>query len=640
MMKLLKLLAFILCFNLPLSAQIKLPKLISDGMVLQRDTKVKIWGWASPQENILLSFKGNQYATIADNNGNWTIEMPPQKAGGPFVLELSGKNNITLKDVLFGDVWVCSGQSNMELWMGRLKYTYANEVANANNPNIRQFIVPDKYDFNEPKQDVTDGAWLSVNKKSIYDFSGVAYFFAKELYEKYKIPIGLINSALGGSPAEAWISEEGLQNFPQYLAEAQKFRNSNLIKQIEAKDQYTSSVWYNYINEFDAGYKNKWKDAGFDDKNWKKFTIPGNIIDNTLQEMNGVFWFRKKVNIPAQMVSKPLKLELGRIVDADSVFVNGNFVGSISYQYPPRRYELNGNVFHEGENTIVIRVVSNLGRGGFVADKRYELTSATDTIDLKGEWKYNIGILANPLPAQTFIRWKPMGLYNAMIAPLNNYAIKGVIWYQGESNTGYPKDYAALMQTLIKDWRSKWGLGDFPFFFVQLANFMESRTGPTESAWAELRQEQLRTLSVSKTGMAVAIDIGNWNDIHPENKNEVGHRLALLARKQVYGDSNLVAMGPLYKSMKIVGNKIILSFNTQGSTLVSKNNKPLKHFAIAGVDKKYVWANARIEGNTIVVWSDKIKNPISVRYAWADNPEGANLYNKEELHASPFTTDK
>jgi len=226
-----------------------------------------------------------------------------------------------------------------------------------------------------------------------------------------------------------------------------------------------------------------------------------------------------------------------------------------------------------------------------------------------------------------------------MIAPLTNYAIKGAIWYQGESNTGYPNNYATLMQTLIKDWRSKWDLGDFPFFFVQLANFMESRTEPTESAWATLRQEQLRTLSVANTGMAVAIDIGNWNDIHPENKSEVGHRLALLARKQVYGDSNLVAMGPWYQSMKIVGNKIMLSFNTQGSALVSKNNKPLKHFAIAGVDKKYVWANARIEGNTIFVWSEKIKNPISVRYAWVDNPEGANLYNKEGLPASPFTTE-
>jgi sialate O-acetylesterase len=640
MLKLLKCLVFIFFLNPILSAQIKLPKLISDGMVLQRDTKLKIWGWASYNENIQLSFNGKVYATIADYTGNWTIHLPAQKAGGPFEMQFKGKNNIVIQDVLFGDVWLCSGQSNMELWMGRLKYTYANEVANANNPNIRQFIVPDKYDFNEPKQDVPDGAWLSVNKKSIYDFSGVAYFFAKELYEKYKVPIGLINSALGGSPAEAWISEEGLQNFTQYLAEAQKFRNSNLIKQIEAKDQYTSSVWYNYINEFDEGHQQHWTNPHYNDEKWKSMKIPGYWADTDAGDFNGAVWFRKEINIPASMIGKPAKLELGRIVDADSVFINGENVGAISYQYPPRRYELPNNVLKEGKNTIVIRVVNNSGKGGFIPDKRYELTTANDTIDLKGEWKYNVGIKANPLPGQTFIRWKPMGLYNAMIAPLTNYAIKGAIWYQGESNTSKPNDYAEIMQALIEDWRTKWGIGDFPFFFVQLAIFMESRTEPTESAWAELRQQQLNTLTVPNTGMAVAIDIGNWNDIHPENKIDVGHRLAILARKQVYGDSNLVAMGPLYQSMKIVGNKIILSFNTQGSALVSKNNKPLKHFAIAGVDKKYVWANARIEGNTIVVWNEKIINPVAVRYAWADNPEGANLYNKEGLPASPFTTEK
>lgn len=628
------------CLAIAVPAQIRLPRLISNGMVLQRDAELKIWGWSSANEAITLSFKEKIYTAKADEAGNWIINLPKQKAGGPFVMQLKGNNEITLHDILIGDVWVCSGQSNMELWMGRLKYTYADEIASANNPNIRQFLVPDKYDFNQQKKDLEQGSWLPVNQKSIAEFSGVAYFFAKEIYATYKVPVGLINAALGGSPAEAWISEEALKKFPAYYNEAQKFKDQQLIQQIEKKDKYISSTWYNYLDQFDEGHQQNWSAPDFNDANWKQMNIPGYWADTDAGNFNGAAWFRKEINVPASMTGKPAKLELGRIVDADSVFINGQFVGSTGYQYPPRRYELPSTILKEGNNSIVVRVVNNSGKGGFVPDKQYELTTVTDTIDLKGLWKYNTGITMQPLPGPTFIRWKPTGLYNGMIAPLTNYAIKGALWYQGESNADRPGDYANLMQTLIEDWRAKWQRGNFPFLYVQLANFMEAKSMPQESSWAALRQQQLNNLSIPNTAMAVIIDIGKWNDIHPENKKDVGYRLALLARKNVYGEKSLVASGPVYQSMKVNGNKVVLSFNNTGSGLVAKNSNALKQFSIAGPDKKFVWAKAIIKGNNVIVWSDEINNPVTVRYAWADNPEGANLYNKEGLPASPFTTDK
>lgn len=625
------------------AAQIRLPRLISNGMILQRDAKVKIWGWANPGDsvNVWLSNFGKKALTaIANTDGEWSVQLPEQKAGTALWMQISsGKQTIKISDILFGDVWICSGQSNMELWMDRLKYKYADEIATVNNPFIRQFLVPDKYNFHAPQTDVDYGEWQEANTKSIGNFSGVAYFFAKEIYAKTKVPVGLINAALGGSPAEAWISEEALKKFPAYYNEAQLFKNDQLIKQIESKEQYLSSTWNNYANEFDEGHLQNWNATSLNDNGWKQINIPGYWADTDAGNFNGVVWFRKEITVPASMVGKPAKLELGRIVDADSVFINNRFVGTTGYQYPPRRYELPASVLQEGKNIITIRVISYGGKGGFVLDKRYELTTAADTIDLNGTWKYKTGIKTVTAPGQTFIRWKPVGLYNAMIAPLINYNVKGVLWYQGESNAGRPADYKDLMQTLIENWRSKWGIERLPFLFVQLPNFMEVKTTPQESSWAALRQQQLNTLTVPNTAMAVMIDAGDWNDVHPENKEIVGHRLALLARKNLYGEKSLVASGPLFQSLKTDGNKITLSFTNTGTGLAAKGNSELKQFSIAGADGKFVWARAIIKGNTVVVWSDEITNPVTVRYAWADNPEGANLYNKEGLPASPFTTE-
>ena len=639
-MKKLLISAFILVHFLEGTAQVKLPRLISSGMILQRDQQVAIWGWAAPNESINVTIDKQSYQTISSAAGTWSIKLKPHVAGGPYDMTIKASNEIKLSNILFGDVWVCSGQSNMELWMGRVKYTYAQEIANANNDQIRQFLVPDKYDFKNPQNDVDAGAWLSVNQKNILDFSAAAYFFAKELNLKYHIPIGIINAALGGSPAQAWISEEGLQKFPAYLNEAKQFKDDQLIKRIESNDQRISNTWYNYTNVFDEGISHKWAAPQIDDHAWSQMQIPGYWADNRLGNVNGVFWFRKEIMIPASMVGVDAKIELGRIVDADSVFINGQFVGSTSYQYPPRRYELDKNILKEGKNYIVIRVVSNAGSGGFVLDKKYELTTLKDTINLSGPWKYKLGVSATALPGQTFVRWKPVGLYNSMIAPLTPFAIKGFLWYQGESNTSNPNNYDALMQSLIYDWRAKWNSNNLPFLYVQLPNFMEPKLQPEESAWATLRQQQLNTLIVPNTSMAVGIDLGKWNDIHPENKLDIGHRLALLARKNVYGEKDIVATGPMIQSILVNQEKIILTFTGIGSGLVAKGDKELHQFQIAGADKKFVWAQAIIKNNQVIVWNETVQKPIFARYAWADNPAGANLYNKEGLPAAPFSSIK
>ncbi len=622
--------------------QVRLPRLISDGMVLQRDARVKIWGWAANGEKISIHFIDSVYATTADSAGEWNIVLSGLKAGGPYAMQIYAGDTITVNDILIGDVYVCSGQSNMELPMNRVSPIYGAEIANSENSSIRQFYVPQVYNFNEPQKDLDSGSWKAANPKNVLNFSAVAYFFAKELYDKYKIPIGVINASLGGSPVESWISEGSLKAFPEYYKEAMRFKDPALIKQIESEDSKRINGWYSLLRQNDEGYKDPqkpWYDPSLHTTHWATMKVPGYWSNTALGNINGVVWFRKKIIVPLSIAGKEAKLILGRIVDADSVFINGVFVGTTSYQYPPRRYNIPPHLLKEGANTIVVRIINSAGHGGFVLDKAYEIISGDDTVDLRGDWKYRLGATMEPLASQTFIRWKPLGLYNAMIAPLLNYRIRGVVWYQGESNTDRPVEYRSLFAALIKDWRNNWKQGDLPFLFVQLPNFMEAKSQPSESNWALLRESQLETLALPNTGMAVTIDIGEWNDIHPLDKKDVGTRLALAAQKVVYGDDNVVYSGPIYQSMKIDENKAVLTFTNIGSGLIAKGGE-LKCFAIAGADRQFVWANAKIENDKIIVWSDKVPDPVAVRYAWADNPAGANLYNKDGLPASPFRTDE
>lgn len=637
-MKKLFLLFFICLFTIPGFAQIKLPKLVSDGMVLQRNEEVKIWGWAAPEESVTLHFKDETYTTTATAEGDWEFTLPDQPAGGPFQMVFESSNKITLNNILFGDVWLASGQSNMELTMERLKYTYPEIIKNSENPYIREFQVPDAYNFKKKYEDFEGGSWKIANPNNVLNFSGIAYLFARELFDHYDVPVGIINAALGGSPVESWMSEETLEQFPDAFEELQRFKNDSLIAAIQQSDRQRSDDWYGELNEKDRGFNAEpnWSEPGANDSNWEIMEIPGFWADETpLGLTNGVVWFHKEIDVPAQMTGKKAALWMGRLVDQDYVYVNGEMVGTTGYQYPPRRYVVDEGILKEGKNMIAVRLINSAGKGGFIPDKPYYLAVGKDTIDLKGDWKYRLGAEMSPLESQTFIRWKPGGLYNREIAPLTNYRIKGVIWYQGEANTGEADKYEERFEAMIKNWRDARNQGDFPFLFVQLANFMESYNEPAESNWAELRQAQLNTLDVPNTGMAVAIDLGEWNDIHPLNKMDVAKRLSLLARKLAYGEEDIVASGPVPENATSEGNKVTITFKNTGSGLMVKGES-LKEFAIAGEDGNFKWANAKIRGNTVVVWNEDIKKPEKVRYAWADNPDEANLYNEEELPATPF----
>jgi sialate O-acetylesterase len=620
--------------------QVRLPRLISDGMILQRDATVRIWGWASPGEKVTMRFLGRTDTATTSAEGEWTMILSPMKAGGPYAMQIDGRNHIALNNILIGEVWICSGQSNMVLPMERVRPLYEDVIARSENPSIRQFIVPQKYDFDVPQTDLGSGRWESANPWSVLHFSATGYFFARTLWEKYHVPIGLINASVGGTPIEAWMSKDALREFPAALEMGERFKDGAYVDSLRREDEHASNAWYSRVWQLDEGLNGEqpWYDVAYDASGWSSMELPSYWEDGGLRRTNGVVWFRKEFNAPASLAGKPAKLLMGRIVDADYDYINGVFVGSVSYQYPPRRYEVAAGLLKAGKNIIVVRVVNVAGRGGFIKDKPYELRIGNHVIDLTGKWKYKVGVVAGPMPPSTTIQYQPLGLFNGMIAPLLPCTIKGVIWYQGESNAGRPSGYGEMFAAMITDWREKWGEGDFPFIYVQLPNYGEAVNQPSESGWAELREAQLKSLALPNTGMAVTVDVGEWNDIHPLDKSDVGMRLALAAENVAYGDTKVVPSGPIYRSRRIEGNKVIISFTNVGSGLMAKGGGLLKRFEICGSDGEFVWANAKITGENVVVWSDNVASPTAVRYAWADNPAGANLYNREGLPASPFQT--
>lgn len=626
------------CFSFFIvQSNIRLPKLISNGAVFQRDTELKIWGWAAPGEPVELTFKGSSYTTKTAIDGHWSLILPPQPAGGPYTMLFKGSNNIVLNNILFGEVWLCSGQSNMELNMHRLKDRYPEIIKNYQNDKIRQFVVSDRYHFQKPLHQLEQGSWKEASHLNLAEFSGVAFFFAKDMFEKFGVPIGLINSAVGGSPVEAWMSEEALKEFPVSYKELQQFKNSTFVDDLVQGDKDRQQDWYQTLLLKDQGLKNgeEWYLESLDDSDWKPFEIPNYWNKDGFDYVNGSMWFRKEIFVPKSMLGKKAKLWLGRIVDQDHVYVNEKYVGTTGYQYPPRKYTLENNVLKEGRNTLAIRVINEKGAGGFVADKPYFLAVGNDTIALKTNWKIKLGARMLPLQGPTFVRWKPGGLYNAMIAPLLNYKIKGVLWYQGESNTSNPKNYQNTFTSLIKDWRKQWAVGEFPFLFVQLSNFMKPTETPSESNWAALRQQQLESLSMSNTGMAVTIDLGEWNDIHPQNKQDVGNRLAQLAYRLAYHYKD-ASTSAVPKKQRFLKNKVKLWFDYDAEGLISKNGEAIKYFEISNDGLNYHKANTKIKGSKIIVWNTNVELPIAVRYAWSNNPSMVNLYSNNGLPVSPF----
>jgi sialate O-acetylesterase len=625
-------------------AQVRLPRFVRDSMVVQRDAKLKIWGWAAKGEKVNVTFNGKKFKTTTGSDGKWLLWLTPVKAGGPYTMNITASNQITINNILAGDVWICAGQSNMVHYLDLHKERYAEDIAQANYPEIRQFLVPTLTNLQTPAEDIPKGNWKSATPQDVLKFSVVAYFFAKKLYEKYHVPIGLINTSVGGPPIEAWTSEEGLKEFPDLLATVQKNKDTAYVNGIN-RVALANNLERAKRKQQDKGLigPKPWYDTTYVPKHWNTINIPGYWEDQGIKDLDGVVWYRREINVPASMTGVPAKIALGRIVDVDFLYVNGVLAGNTTYQYPQRRYQLKPGLLKPGKNILVIRVLNNGGKGGFVPDKPYYLAAGGQTIDLKGYWQYKVGEVYSrdrTGGGGISLQNQPTALFNGMVAPFTNFAVKGFLWYQGESNTGKAAEYRRLLPALIADWRNRWKQGGLPFLYVQLPNFMEVNYSPSESEWAQLREAQLKALRVSNTAMVVTIDLGEWNELHPGNKKPIGERLALAAEKIAYGDKDVVYSGPLYQSSRIEGNKIIINFSNTGGGLISIDGEDLNQFAIAGADKKFVWARAIIENDTVVVWSDDISNPVYVRYAWADNPQGANLYNKEQLPASPFRTDQ
>lgn len=601
-----------------LSAKVRLPRLVSDRMVLQRDTELDIWGWADPGEKVTVRFQGRHYDTETGADGCWHVLLPPQQAGGPFVLEV---NEIVIRDVLVGDVWLCSGQSNQETPIARLTDKFP-EINVSNNHMIRHYKVPTQDVKGELREEIAGNAgWHSAIASDVMNWTALAYFFAQEAYEHTHVPVGMLVSSLGGSAIESWISQEHLKEFPQLLVDQAAFDSLKLARQ-------------------DRG-AGRWQLPECDDSDWATMTVPGYWRENGA-DIRGMVWCRKTFDVPASMAGRHARLYMGTMVDSDSVFVNGTFVGFTSYTYPPRKYDIPAGVLREGKNVIAVRLTANGGNGGFVKDKRYAIVGDEAEIDLTGTWRYKTGIDQSEVQRLSArlanLDRTGSGLYNGMIYPIRHYRVKGAIWYQGETNAGNPAPYADYLKALITNWRELWQWPDMPFLLVQLPNFMEKKDRPTDSGWARIRDAQFRTaLSVPHTELAVTYDAGEWNDIHPLDKKTVAHRLFLGARRLVYGEK-VNASGPLYKDMQVDGDRIVLSFTETGRGLACRG-KELKHFAIAGEDRKFVWAKAVIRGNKVVVSSPEVKHPVAVRYAWSDNPSDANLCNKDGLLASPFRTD-
>lgn len=626
-------------FQVAVHAQIHMPKVFGDGMVLQRGIKIPLWGNATPGALITAEL-GNAKATAkADQEGKWMVHLPKFTAGGPYNLKIYENEKpgegIVLNEILIGDVWLASGQSNME-WQVQQARDAGKEIANANFPQIR-FLMVEQDKQLEPQSDIA-GKWKVCDTTNVKEFSAVAYFFARKIHFDQNVPVGIIQSTWGGTPVEAWTSRDMLLTSP--ISREKTLSNDTLTLDREdfVKDSLNwIRIWeivYNPQNNADKIFS----DSEYDDAGWTKIDMPNVLKDFGIGNYDGIVWLRKKISLPESFAGKDLTINLGHPEMNYSLYFNGKEIcKNVWNSNKTHAHTIPAHLTQHGENTIAVRVTMLWGGGGLnpPADDLY-ITDSASRISLAGEWLYKKD-LETAFPKIHNYQYYPTVLFNAMINPLIPYGIKGFIWYQGESNATAAYDYRELFPMLIKDWRQRWRQGNIPFLYVQLANFNKVQPLPVESDWAELREAQTLTLSQPNTGMACTIDIGEANDIHPKNKQEVGRRLALIANKQVY-KQDCVASGPSYKSFKIQKNRIRISFTHSASGLSTREGKEVTGFAIAGNDRQFYWAKAVIEGDEVVVYSDEVAKPVAVRYAWADNPE-CNLVNSEGLPALPFRTD-
>ncbi|MHC4872214.1 MAG: sialate O-acetylesterase [Planctomycetota bacterium] len=605
------LVTFLLITVSAFSDEIKLPSIFSDNMVVQADKDIPVWGWAEPGAEIEVSFAGKNYSAAAAKDGKWRLKIKPVPAGGPFEMKVaSPAKTVLIKNVLVGEVWFCSGQSNMQMALRKTEGGKTESIT-ADDNKVRCFFV-ERRPAVEKKED-RKGKWVELSPKTAGNFSAVAYYFAKQLRRELKVPVGLIHSNWGGTAAESWISMEGFERNevlqPRVPAVKANIKKAETLPRDVKLDDST------------------WMQKGYDDSGWEKITLPL-YWDYRFYpvDYDGEIWARKKVTIPEDWKGKALTLS-HKVDDFETSYINGVEVGKTTrHTLVVRKYKVPASLTGGTEITVAVKT-NKFGWGGLCGrkeDMHLALESEPEKkVSLAGEWKFK----ASTLKFKNISARLETSLYNGMVHPFITYAMAGVIWYQGEANANFNTavSYRKIFPALIRDWRKKWGQGDFPFYYVQLANFKTS----LKDCWPLLRESQLKTLSVPNTGMAVTIDIGNPSDIHPANKKDVGERLSRWALAKTYG-KDCEYSGPLYKEMAVAGNEITLSFTNTTGGLSAKGGE-LAGFEIAGHDKKYYPAKAVIKGNTVVVSSEKVESPKAARYAWEDHPEGCNLYNGEGL---------
>ncbi len=635
------LLAIVICLITGLSqANVKPARIFGSNMILQQGQENPIWGWSDKGEKISITFAGKTISFKADKSGKWSAKLPSLDYGGPYQMTIKGKNSIQFDNILIGEVWICSGQSNMEFSVNSA-INAKTEIASANFPKIRLFTVEKKVS-QTPVQDLDKGEWQSCSPETVGSFSAVGYFFGRKLYQELNVPIGLIHSSWGGTVAETWTSTQTIENDPDFKDKLKELAGFDMTKYKEQKISALKALLKDFP-EKDQGLVNGvavYADPSLNDGTWAEISPAKTWEESGYVSVDGVAWYRKTIELTGDQAKKADEISLGAIDDNEITWINGIKVGATNQYNSKRVYKIPVNTLKSGKNVIAVRVVDTGGGGGMYggSDDKY-LQVGDKKISLADAWKFKVSevqIGSTDIGPNDY----PTLLFNGMISPIIPFGIKGAIWYQGEANADRAKQYQRVFPNMIKDWRNHWNEGDFTFLFVSLANFMEPVQQPSESAWAELRESQTKTLALPKTGMALAIDLGEAADIHPKNKQDVGKRLALSALKTAY-NKDIISSGPIFESLKIDGDKAIVTFKETGSGLVVKNKYGyLTEFSIAGADRKFVWAKARISGkNTVEVYSDEVKNPAAVRFGWGNNPDELNLYNQEGLPANPFRSD-
>lgn len=637
-MKALKFIVWIgslLLLTTALRAEVRLAGIFSDHMVLQRDTRIPIWGWGTPQETVTIRFAGKEYQTKVSEAGEWSMELPKHKAGGPYEIKV---NQETIEDVYVGDVYLMSGQSNMELTVKRVMDKYKDEILSYENNLIRYTKTKYAYNFIEPQQN-SENNWKICNRKEALDFAALCYFFAKEMQAQEGVAIGVINSSWGGTTIASWSTRPTLEKFAnfQHKFKSALYTDPAYPDSVKKAEQAQTDRWYQLQSANDAGTKEKWEQTGFNDADWEEVNVFGNAWGGSWNKPeNGVHYFRQRIHLPASLEGQQAVLRVGTMKDADATFVNGVCVGNTTYQYPPRIYNVPAGVLRAGENEIVIRLLSCSGRPSFVKGKPYHLEIGGQTIPLAATWKHKVGCVMERMPSSTSFQCEPTGLYNSMIHPLRNYAVRGAVWYQGESDTGEEasKIYESCLVGLINDWRAQWKK-ELPFVIVQLANYQQRSNKPIESGNAQVREAQRKaTLRLKNVGLATAIDLGESNDIHPLNKKDLAHRCVLQMNKLAFGKKGIVAEGPMAEKAEWRENgQVVISFRKGTGNL--KQAEMLEGIAIAGKDGVYKFVEASTQGNLVVARWNGEGEPVSIRYAWENNPP-SSIYNTEDLPASSF----